>query len=87
MSRSLDSLDSLERIKLSKPSRSFELFETVEIVRIGIIGKNRGVDLGRVSPTKGFKKRRLTIGFGLVVVLLLIDNRAYRLGFLIYLDG
>ena len=61
----------------SKPLRPFELFKTVEIVKIGIIGENRGVDLGRISPTKGFKKRRLTIGFGLVVILLLIDNRAY----------
>ena len=74
MSRSLNSLDSLERIKPSKSSRPFELFETVETVRIDIIDKNRGVDLGRVSPTKGFEKRRLIVGFGLVVVLLPIDN-------------
>ena len=90
MSRSLDSLNSFGKIKpskLSKPSRPFELFKTVETVRIGLIDKNSGVDLGRVFPTKGFKKRSLSIEFGLVVVLLSIDKRAYRLEFLIYLDG
>ena len=84
VSRSLDSLDSFDK---TKPSRPFELSETVKTFKIGMISKNRGVDLGKVSLIKGFKKRRLTIGFDLVVVLLPIDNQAYYLEFIIYLDG